>query len=153
DLWCWGYNARNEPGNRTVTTAPARIDLGSLNGHVASIALGGHTCVLTVEGGMRCWGANFFGQVGDGTTEQRATPVDVVGLQAGVRAIAVGTWHTCALTIAGAVKCWGGNNHGQLGIGSTINVAVPTDVPGLGSGVVAISAAYDNTCAITGSGR
>ena len=66
--------------------------------------------------------------------------------------IAAGDSHTCALTTAGAVECWGSNSNGQLGNNSTANNDVPVAVIGLGSGVVAIAAGYSHTCALTMAG-
>ena len=54
-------------------------------------------------------------------------------------AIAAGTSHTCALTTAGAVKCWGDAGNGQLGNGDTENQLTPVQVSGLTGGVTAIA--------------
>jgi alpha-tubulin suppressor-like RCC1 family protein len=111
-----------------------------------------HTCALTSAGGVKCWGYHEFGQLGDGTNITRTVPVDVSGLTKGIRTIAVGDLHTCALTSSGGVMCWGDNNLGQLGDGTTINRSTPVDVSGLTNGVKSIVAGAVNTCALTASG-
>ena len=118
---CWGYNAFGQLGNGEASTSavPTPQDVLSLETGVAAISAGGlHTCALLVTGGVKCWGFNFFGQVGDGTDGpgmDRFTPVDVLGLSSGVVAVSAGAYHTCALTGAGAVTCWGGDDFGQTG--------------------------------------
>ena len=86
---------------------------------------------LTDAGGVKCWGNNDEGQLGDGTKTSRSTPAFVSGLTSNVAAIAVGALHGCVLTDAGGVKCWGNNDKGSLGDGTTTERLTPVDVPGL----------------------
>jgi Tol biopolymer transport system component len=101
---------------------------------------------------VKCWGANWNGQLGDGTTTNHPTPVDVSGLASGVLGIAAGREHTCAWTSAGGVKCWGLNNRGQLGDGTTTDRWAPVDVSALAGGVAAVAAELWHSCALTAGG-
>ncbi|MBK8049791.1 MAG: putative Ig domain-containing protein [Anaerolineales bacterium] len=70
-------------------------------------------------------GDNNSGQLGDGTVTGRLAPVAVTGLATGVESISAGSNHSCAVTEAGAARCWGLNAYGQLGINPGWN---PVDV-------------------------
>ena len=111
-----------------------------------------HTCAITSLGRAMCWGSNRYGMLGDKTVTDRLVPTPVVGLDSRVVEISAGTYHTCAVTSAGAVKCWGSNPDGRLGDGTTITRNVPTQVSGLTSGVIAVSAGHEHTCALTEEG-
>ncbi|HRJ40908.1 MAG TPA: hypothetical protein PL105_03465 [Caldilineaceae bacterium] len=149
---CWGYNKYGSLGDGTTEDRRTPVDVVGLSSGVAAITSGVHTCALTTAGGVKCWGYNYSGHVGDGTTETRITPVDVIGLSSGVVAIASHWQHTCALTTAGAVKCWGHNKYGGLGDGTTEDRRTPVDVIGLGNGVAAIATGVGHTCALTTGG-
>ena len=68
--------------------------------------------------------------------------------------ISAGFGHTCALTPTGVMKCWGENQHGQLGDGTTETRTMPTEVLDLGVDVKAFSAGFGgSTCAVTATGK
>jgi len=149
---CWGNNGNGRLGDGTTTQRSTPVDVVGLTGAGAVVAGGSHTCAITTAGAAKCWGSNFFNQLGDDTWTDRWTPVDVVGLGSGTAAITAGTGHTCAITNAGGAKCWGWNSSGELGDGTTTGRSTATDVSGLGSGTVAITAGQVHTCAITNAG-
>jgi len=150
---CWGQNGSGQLGNGTTTSRNTPTDVPGLDRGVGAIATGGgHTCALTIGGGVKCWGQNGSGQLGNGWAVNSSVPVDVSGLASGVSAIAAGEWHTCALTRGGGVTCWGDGDGGQLGSGTTTDSNLPVEVSGLASGVLALSAGYRHTCALTSAG-
>jgi len=112
-----------------------------------------NSCALMSYGGVKCWGDNWTGQLGSGTWVNTAPAVHVKGLTSGVTAITSGIMHSCALLSNGSVKCWGANNYGQLGDGTTTNRNEPAQVSGLTSGVVSISGGYEHTCAVLTNGE
>ncbi len=169
---CWGDNLYGQVGDGTNTDRNTPVSTCATGasppcsalhevltgvsdltaGGVPTERQGGHTCALTNASGVKCWGRNNEGQLGDGTTIDRNRPVDVVGLTSGVVAVAAGGFHTCAVTAAGAVKCWGRNDEGQLGDGTNTDSSVPRNVSGLSSGVSTVGAGAKHTCALTNGG-
>jgi alpha-tubulin suppressor-like RCC1 family protein len=110
-----------------------------------------YSCTLLNSSAVKCWGANDYGNLGDGTTTQRLTPTTVSGLGSGVSAIAAGDRHACAVLATGTVRCWGTNNFGQLGDGTTTQRNTPVNVAGL-SGVSAMSVGAHFSCALLRTG-
>lgn len=67
--------------------------------------------------------------------------------------ITTGEWHTCGLTDAGEIKCWGDNYFGQLGNGNTADQPSFVDVTGLSATPIQVKAGYRHTCVLLQSKR
>lgn len=125
-------------------------------GFAATLAAGGdQTCAIDAMGGeVRCWGRGDYGEIGDGhdLLAHRAAPTEVAAPQP-LHGIASGGSHSCGLSAAGGVYCWGYNASGQLGDGTTLFRNVPTPVLGLSSGVSALALGDTHTCALVQGGK
>jgi alpha-tubulin suppressor-like RCC1 family protein len=66
-------------------------------------------------------------------------------------AVSGGGAHTCAVLSDGTVRCWGENDFGQLGNGTTATATTPVAVAGIAS-AVDVSAGWRHTCALLGDG-
>ena len=139
EVKCWGRGASGQLGNGATSDVDAPVTVTSagttaLTG-IAGISLGkDHSCALKSVGGVVCWGAGGNGRLGDGTNTERTRPVDVLTSApsnpalASIAQIGLGNAHTCAVTTAGVVKCWGKGGVGQLGNDATNNGLLPVDV-------------------------
>jgi len=130
---CWGKNLSGQLGDGTTADRWTPTAVSELGSGVAGITAGfSHTCAAATGGTVVCWGRNAEGQLGDGTTVPRLTPTAISGLERRVATVVAGGYHTCAVTAGGgAVLCWGWNQYGQLGDGTTANRQTPTAVVGL----------------------
>jgi alpha-tubulin suppressor-like RCC1 family protein len=148
---CWGYNFWGQLGDGTTTQhySPKPIT-GAL---VASHLAGGfqHSCVVTSAGTVFCWGHNPEGRIGDNTTTDRNAPTAVMGLPSAATSTALGLAFSCAVLANGGVSCWGANDRGQLGDGTTTPHSTAKAVSGV-SGATALAAGWRHACAITSSG-
>lgn len=172
---CWGSNELDQlgaetdefctdPAGRVIDCSTTPVQMRGFETGMASVALAtGSTCAVTTAGGVKCRGGNGLGGLGDGGRcgTVCSSPVDVDGMRSGIVAVAAGAGHTCALTHAGAVKCWGLNHVGQLGretvelcgfAGDLPCSRTPVSVISLGRGANAVAGGQFFTCALTGAG-
>lgn len=149
---CSGGNNHGQLGDGTTLDKLVLGEVAGISDVVAISAGAAHTCALTSVGGVKCWGWNGYGQLGNGTITNSSTPVDVYGLSSGVIKIDAGATHTCAILIDGNAKCWGHNQYGKLGNGSTVQANLPVDVIGLGTTVTEVVAGTSHTCVLTSIG-
>jgi alpha-tubulin suppressor-like RCC1 family protein len=152
-LWCWGDTTAGALGNGTTTGQPDAggsealpIQVKALGKEVAEVTAGEyHTCARKTDGTLWCWGDNTYGELGDGTTVMKSAPVQVTALGSSVVEVAAGRAHTCARKKDGSLWCWGGNQYGQLGDGTTTNRPAP--VAAFGADTLRVAAGGYGTCA------
>jgi alpha-tubulin suppressor-like RCC1 family protein len=119
-----------------------------------TVAVGAsHSCALTSSGEAYCWGANRWGQLGDGSTTPKELPGAVQGghifsqVSSGVNGD-----HSCAVSVDGAVYCWGRNEVGQVdGHPNPDPVSVPRRVE-IGDSAIYVAAGGAHTCAVMAGG-
>ena len=104
------------------------INLGTGRTATAISAGNEHSCAILDNASVKCWGENAQGQLGIDNTNLMGDetgdmgdnlPSIDLGTGRTATAIAAGYFHSCAALDNGAVKCWGDNFYGQLGIGTT----------------------------------
>ena len=124
---------------------------------IAAGPLGSSVCALLKDGSVWCWGL-LPGPTVAGEVTPTPTRIDLpmAAIQIATGSGLTGSaqfyaGHLCALLEDHTVQCWGSNQYGQLGIGSTEPSATPVD-SGL-SGIATIALGITNTCAIDDRGR
>ena len=164
EAYCWGSNADGQLGREGGSASrPAAVDTsGALAGRtLVDLAVGAqHVCALDAERRAFCWGDNSEGQLGTtGWVSSSSTPLSVAraGALAGreLAFVAAGGSTTCALDTLGEVACWGANDRGQLGNGTTQPssepVRVGTSADLAGGRVTALGVGDHHACAIVDS--
>ncbi|HEV8248177.1 MAG TPA: hypothetical protein VGP93_20520, partial [Polyangiaceae bacterium] len=134
--WAFGANAYGQLGTGDAIDQASPVAAAILSNdevdNLYSGTIAAHACAK-LGSRLVCWGANVFGQLGNDTTDTSLTPVEVFDgttnaskVRAGAHSVAVGGWHTCAITAAGDVLCWGANHRKQLGVDALSPVTRPT---------------------------
>ncbi len=145
---CWGYNQDGQLGTSIQSTTLAAVS--GITAATGITAGDSHSCALS-GGALQCWGYNQNGQLGNGTNNQQyTTPVAVTGISTAVE-VKGGGKHTCARLSSGAVQCWGYNQNGQLGNGSTVKSTLPVAVSGIDGATAQateIATGYAHSCAL-----
>jgi alpha-tubulin suppressor-like RCC1 family protein len=154
--WCWGDGFFGETGNPLLKSSALPEEISQPIPGISQLPSGWfHTCALTDDGGISCWGKNLEGELGNSSTVSSADPVYVAGItgKKDVRLIAAGGRSTCAVTADNQVYCWGKNNYGQLGDGTTTDSLLPVKVPSVESKIVDLIVGASHACYLTENGQ
>lgn len=171
DVKCWGRNEHGQLGQGHRDTlgddeTPDSFSFVALGGPIAEVQTNGEqTFARTVDGRILAWGANHAhelglmhaAELGDDETPASATVTTEVQIGGQAAQLVVGQGFACVRLDDGGVRCWGTNEHGQLGQGHTERVGddeAPRQVPtiALGAAAIDIAAGAQHACAVLRGG-
>ena len=175
-LKCWGNsnygstglgnNLQKGDGPGEMGDALLFIDYGT-GISATQLCSGEHfNCSLFNNGGVKCWGRSNYGQLGNGSTNSvgltsgtlgNALAFVDLGTSRTANKISCGRYHACALLDNDQLKCWGRNNVGQLGQGSTADTGnspgemgdnLPPIKLGTNKSVLDMTTGEEHTCVV-----
>jgi alpha-tubulin suppressor-like RCC1 family protein len=152
---CWGRNFSGQLGDGSREDRAAPVAVAGLDGVQQLVAFGARTCAARRDGSLWCWGRveglSPSARAGapetwDATTPQR---IDAGGA---VTEVALGAEHACVRDGRGAVRCWGKNEHGQIGDGTQRARPLPQRVNGLPA-ARSLALGTSHSCALVEEGK
>jgi len=152
---CWGQNDKGQLGKGANGDEVVPVSVAGGHTFVTISAGEKHTCAVDASNALYCWGENVDGQLGMVTgPDQMAIPTAVTNTNmTGGVAVAAGGHHSCGLDASqpdAFVWCWGKNDRGQLGDGSTNdhNTAVGVKTTTSSLSALEVSAGDKHSCAV-----
>jgi alpha-tubulin suppressor-like RCC1 family protein len=153
-VFCWGINHRGQLGDGTQVPSSVPVEVSS---HVFDQLFVGdvNACGLTSVGEAWCWGDNSLSQLGAGVSniDFSREPVPVAGDHRFTQ-LSIGLRTTCGVAMDGLTYCWGSNQLGLLGNGTTGGESeVPVAVSNSGSlNFVTVTVGFLHACALDSAG-
>lgn len=150
--YCWGWNDVGQMGTGVADSDPHPAPEPVSGGLTVSALTAGSRHACAVAGGLAyCWGDNRYGELGRGSIDTIFTPHPAPDTVAGGRtflSLSAGTYHTCGVASDSSAYCWGVNDVGELGTGSSsVPLGLPVAVIG-GLKFLSVTAGTDHTCGI-----
>lgn len=144
---CWGrgHSGSIGDGSWTDRSSATNANLGEAAELVAGSCYDSFA-VLT-SGVVKAWGLNSRGSLGIGSSAQRVASPTTVNMGGRPVLMQGGYLHTCAVLDTGITKCWGANDNGQVGDGSTSDRNTPVTI-NVGGTPMLLSLGYWHTCVV-----
>ncbi|MBK8173693.1 MAG: hypothetical protein IPK60_25605 [Sandaracinaceae bacterium] len=163
EVACWGRNVSSDVGGSASDHQNAPRVVTSLASVQTMAAGGGFSCAVLSSGSVACWGINSYHELGDGSTTTRTSAVSTSGISSAVQidvspltdpdeTYIAGGHHACITQSDGDVYCWGNNEYGQLGDGTTTVRTSAVSASGLGD-VVSVAVGNAHSCALDDAGH
>jgi alpha-tubulin suppressor-like RCC1 family protein len=146
--YCWGHDDAGALGAGVGSTTSA-VQVQTLT-NIGQITISGWHACATQDGAAWCWGMGTNGELGNGMNQDSSAPVPVPSLPDSVFDIACAGGPadrdaTCAIR-NGVISCWGNNQFGRLGDGTTMASNVPLPVSGLPAAPLHVVGGMDHFC-------
>lgn len=140
---CWGDNQQGQLGTKLPSSRyrPARL---AGMGKASVLGSGGDRSCAASRAGVFCWGR--------GTGAAQGHVVQRVSTVGDVQQLSVGASTSCLVDRQGRPFCWGRNDEGQLGDGSTRDSMQPRPLAGLRK-AIALSVGPRHSCAVGAQGK
>lgn len=150
-MQCLGGNGNSELGGGGALPVASMLPVAL---PIDELAIGDDHSCARADGRVWCWGSDEHGQLGQNMVPGPTAMKTEVSLPSDAVALVAGSEHSCAVIGGGTVvRCWGRNNEGQIGDGTTTTRQLPTLLAKpLPAAVVAIDATTDTTCALLTDG-
>jgi alpha-tubulin suppressor-like RCC1 family protein len=152
---CWGRGDVGELGvglDGGAYASGVPVEISSLTSAAMAVSTSRRFSCAILAGGAAWWWGSTPGLASPEAGADHFVPVPVPNLTSTAIGVSAGLHHACAVTAGGGVTCWGDNQYGALGDNSMNDSPAPVQVTGLGSGVTAVSAGFNATCAMTQAG-
>ena len=106
--------------------------------------------IFTIAIALAMVGGNWDTSLAQGTVPDTPPPAPAAPGPLIRPIITAGIGHTCAITPADGLRCWGLNDSGQLGDATFIDNSVPVQVVDIiASSVIDLESGIKHTCALT----
>lgn len=164
EIRCWGDNWAGQLGApspscglRDCSRVPIAVQCPA--GEVCkfrSLAAGGdHTCAVDTNGKAWCWGEDGSLATGDSSlgalpryAHRRIPAFSDLGVPANFVAIDTNLVHTCAVSAAQDVFCWGSNSLGELGAPQAIPSSTRAQLVRTGNRYKSVTTGTSHSCAV-----
>jgi len=164
-VYCWGRNTHGELGNGTTTGSSHPVQASGITNAIQISAGDENTCAVLSTGQVKCWGDNHWGQLGIGLYDgpdcggtcyaSPAGPATGIGPPyVAATQVSTGAGHACAHLADNTIRCWGHNDHGQIGSVTNSPPANPSPsvvLPPASTGTEVTTGLY-HSCALLASG-